>query len=158
MLMGVFENFEPGYLAFVGVKLVGYCAAGYALNRAYANLKRHFLVVGLTRTLIGLAVGGLFGWAAFEIGDRILPASGSGSEVWDIWGITLDELAGALYIVALALIRLFEWRALIWIFYDRESQQRKKAWIFALCGVAWSFLLDVPAIIGVIATVGIHMC
>jgi hypothetical protein len=41
MPTGVFEDFEPGYLAFVGVKLVGYSIAGYALNRAYANLKRH---------------------------------------------------------------------------------------------------------------------
>jgi hypothetical protein len=155
MLAGVFEDFEPGYLAFVGVKLVGYSIAGYALNRAYANLKRHFLVVGLVRTLIGLAIGGLFGWAAFVIGDRLPPPYESRPEMW---GITLDEWAKALYIVALALIRLFEWRAVIWIFYGRESQQRKKAWLFALCGVAWSFLLDVPAIIGVIASVGIHMC
>jgi hypothetical protein len=155
MLAGVFEDFEPGYLIFVGVKLVGYSIAGYALNRAYANLKRHFLVVGLVRTLIGLAIGSVFGWMTFTLENFVQPRSEREPK---IWGLEDDELGMTFYFVALALIRLFEWRAVIWLFYDRQSKQPKKDWLLASCGVAWSFALDVPAIIGVISVSGIHVC
>jgi hypothetical protein len=154
MLAGIVEDFEPGYLIFVGVKLIGYSIAGYALNRAYANLKRHFLVVGLVRTLIGLAIGGIFGWTMFTLEEHMKLTSG----YEPVLGVTPGDWGATLYITALALIRLFEWRAVIWLFYDRQSKQPKKDWLLASCGVVWSFALDIPAIIGVISAVNIHMC
>ena len=44
------------YAGFAAIKLLGYSAAGVWLNKIYSQHRNSFLV-GLTRTVVGIAVG-----------------------------------------------------------------------------------------------------
>jgi hypothetical protein len=138
-MAGGFTNPELGYLTFAGIKLVGYSIAGYILNRAYNNAKNFFLVVGVARTLIGLIFGAAIG--ILLIGDLIF-----------------EPLGILLYFTALTPLRIVEWWIVIWWFYDRQSQQRKKDWSYVWYGTGWSFVLDIPAFIGWFSTAGFWIC
>ena len=51
------NNPVAGYLAFCAVKAVGYTGAAAVISRIYERTDRNALVVGATRTLIGMLVG-----------------------------------------------------------------------------------------------------
>jgi hypothetical protein len=61
-------------------------------------------------------------------------------------------------LVALVPIRLLEWWIIIRVFYDRNTHQREKDWRYVWYGTGWSFLLDIPAIIGLFSTGGFWIC
>jgi hypothetical protein len=129
-----------GYLAFSAVKLAGYTLAGWYLNRRYANATAHFALVGITRTIIGMVFGAALAFVAF------FPLAFFGSV-----GILV-------YIFGLIPVRLIEWWIIILIFYDRSMQSKPKDWRYAALGTAWSFALDIPALIGLVATAGFWIC
>ncbi len=130
---GGLSNSVPGYLVFGAVKLTGYSLAGWFLNRRYSNPRPHFVVVGIARILIGMALGALFTLLVMPL-----------------------VLAGGLGIALLGIIpvRMIEWWILIWCFYDRSLQTQRKDWRYACLGTAWSFVLDLPALIGIVDTGG----
>lgn len=130
---GGLSNPVPGYLVFGAVKLAGYTLAGWFLNRRYSKPRAHFVVVGIARVVIGMVLGALFALLAFPL-----------------------VLAGGLGIALLGIIpvRLLEWWILIRLFYDRSMQTKRKDWRYAGLGTAWSFVLDIPALIGLVATGG----
>ena len=130
-----------GYASFAVVKFAGYCAGAYALGRAYPRPKANAAVAGLTRTVIGLVVG-----AAYASAVALLLA---------------EPLGGAVLLVFLAglvPVRLGEWWLLIWLYYDRELTELRKGWAWATAGTGWSFALDIPAIVGAVATSGFWIC
>jgi hypothetical protein len=130
-----------GYATFAIVKFVGYCAAAFALGRAYPRPTANAALAGLTRTIIGLVVGVAYG---------------------TVVGLLLVEYVGAaalaVFLVGLIPVRLAEWWLLIWLYYDRQLANARKGWWFSGAGTAWSFVLDVPALVGAIATAGMWIC
>ena len=63
-----------------------------------------------------------------------------------------------IYIVGLVPVRLIEWWIIIWLFYDRSMMTKQKDWQYVGLGTAWSFALDIPALIGFVATGGFWIC
>jgi hypothetical protein len=135
---GGLSNPVQGYLAFSAVKLAGYSLAGWYLNRRYSNATAHFALVGITRTVIGMVFGAALAFLAF------FPLAWFGSV-----GILV-------YIFGLIPVRLIEWWIIILIFYDRSMQSMSKD--HAALGTVWSFALDIPALIGLVATAGFWIC
>ncbi len=78
------------YAAFGAVKLAGYSAYAYYLNKKY-EMELNPLLVGSTRTLLGIIFG--------------VPA-----------GLLLT---GPIFFITLIFLRIIEWFATIWLFYDR---------------------------------------
>jgi hypothetical protein len=136
---GGFENPVQGYLAFGAVKLAGYSLAAWRLNRGYPETGANFVVVGLTRTVIGMALGSVLGLLA-------LP-----------W-VLVGGLGVIVYYLGLIPVRLLEWWIIILLFYDRGAETKPKDWRYAGFGTAWSYALDIPALIGFFVTGGLWIC
>jgi hypothetical protein len=135
------HNPVAGYLAFCAIKAVGYTAAGAVISRVYEREDRNALVVGATRTLIGMAVG-----AAIYAYQHIEAT----------YGVNIfDSMAKA--IAGLAVLRLMEWWLLLLLFYDRRISSRR-GWCVVCGGTVWSFVLDVPAVLGYIVAAGVWIC
>jgi hypothetical protein len=72
--------------------------------------------------------------------------------------VLMGELGFVAYYLVLIPVRLLEWWIIILIFYDRRVQTRAKDWRYAGLGTVWSYVLDVPALIGLVATGGMWIC
>ena len=136
---GGLSNPVQGYLVFSAVKLGGYTLAGWYLNRRYSSTTAHFALVGVTRTIIGMVFGAGLALLAFPF-------------------FQFGGLGILIYLVGLIPVRLVEWWIVIWFFYDRSLQTKQKDWRYVGLGSAWSFALDIPALIGFIATGGFWIC
>jgi hypothetical protein len=136
---GGLSNPVQGYLAFSAVKLAGYSLAGWFLNRRYPDATTSFAVVGIVRTVIGVIFGAALGFLAFQL-------------------VYFSEYGILVYIVGLIPVRLVEWWITIRLFYDRSMQTKRRDWRYAGLGTAWSFALDIPALIGFVATGGFWIC
>jgi hypothetical protein len=128
-----------GYLTFCVIKFLGYAFAARFLSCAYARTNLSAWKVSAARTLIGMATGALYLWAAV----RLAPAA------------RLDD---AFHYLLLVPIRITEWWLILWFFYDRLLEHKKRGWLCVICGTLWSFVLDVPAILGLVATGGFPIC
>ena len=124
---------EIGIAAFVGVKLVGYTVAGIALRRAYERTGPVPIAFGVSRTLLGIAVGMAYGATA--------AASLTGLGV-------IAAYAGLLP------VRLLEWFAMIAAFFDRRLTQPGRLLKYSFLGSAWSYFLDVAAAATALITPG----
>ena len=136
---GGFDNPVQGYLAFGAVKLAGYSLAAWRLNRSYPEAGANFGAVGLTRTVIGMAFGSVLGLLALPL-------------------VLVGGLGIIVYYLGLIPVRLMEWWIVILLFYDRRAETRAKDWRYAGLGTAWSYALDIPALIGFFATGGLWIC
>src|SRR5215467_3053185 len=94
-----------GFVAFTGVKFLGYSVAATVLNNVFQSSRSAWLV-GLARTGIGLVAGTLFG------GTWVLLAMRFESR-WPDW------VAPTVFFGLLIPIRLAEWSLLIHVFFDR---------------------------------------
>jgi hypothetical protein len=128
-----------GYLVFGAVKLAGYSLAGWRLNRSYSGATANFAVVGITRTVIGMLFGAGLALLAFPF-------------------IMFGGLGILIYLVGLIPVRLLEWWIIVLLFYDRKMITKQKDWQNVGLGTAWSFALDIPALIGFVATGGFWIC
>ena len=118
-----------GFMVVLAIKLAGYSAAAVVISKAYQRTGLSPFVVGASRCGIGLVLGGIAG----------LLVSGFGSIV-----------RALLFLVGLVPVRMIEWWILVWLFYDRPLANRKLGWKVVCLGTVWSFVLDIPAIIGLI--------
>lgn len=154
------DNPAVGYCTFAGVKLVGYTVAAAGLARIYRAASRReppavprlyprsaagVLGVGAARTAIGLAVGALYVGLWFLYGSVVAKHGGGGPTM------------PVLYLLGLLPVRLCEWWAVLWIFFDRDLRGRK-GWLCAAGGTLASYALDVPAMFGLLATGGFSVC
>jgi hypothetical protein len=130
-----------GFVAFTGVKLVGYTFAALALKKAFPAANAGAAKVGLARTGIGLVAGALFG------GIWIL-LSAHFENRWPDW------MAGFVFFGLLIPIRLAEWSLLIHLFFDRGLVQRARDVKFAAAGSLWSFVLDAVGIVAAFVVPG----
>jgi len=122
-----------GIGAFVGVKFAGYSLAAYALKRQYQESRGSVLGIGAARTAVGIVAGVAY---AFLLGRF------------------LADFAPPLFYVGLIPVRLAEWAFIIWAFFERPNVQRKRLIKYSALGSAWSFLLDIPAIVAVFTIPG----
>jgi hypothetical protein len=129
-----------GYAGFCAVKLAGYTLAGWYLSRSYARPDVGALRVGAVRTLIGMAAGALY------------------FSLWWASGALVSGPASYLYLAGLLPVRLAEWWLVVWLFYDRKLMQPAKGWRAVGLGTVWSYVLDAPAIAGLLAVGGFWIC
>jgi hypothetical protein len=115
-----------GFVAFSGVKLVGYTIAALVLRKAYAKPSSNPILVGLARTAIGLIAGVSFG-AVWLLAIRYR---------------SISDMAAPLFFIVLAPIRMGEWSLLIHLFFDRGLTERGRDLKYAALGTGWSFVLD----------------
>jgi len=146
MPVGV-SNPVLGYATFCAIKFAGYSAAGHVLSRRYGRTDLSPWKVGAVRTLIGMAAGAAY-FAAWCVIEPSVYRVGSGPPGYFPW----------LYLACLLPVRIAEWWLLIWLFYDRKLREVAIGWRMVGLGTVWSYVLDAPAIAGLIATVGIWVC
>jgi hypothetical protein len=97
-------------------------------------------MIGASRTTIGMIAGALYFWG-ISLTTHLIPNAG-----------------GFLYLAGLVPVRFAEWWLLIWLFYDRPLQQKKTGWRIVLIATGWSYVIDIPAIGGLILTGGFWVC
>jgi hypothetical protein len=119
-----------GFVAFTGVKLVGYTVAALALKEAFKSPSTSVIKAGLARTGIGLVVGGIYG------GIWVLLVSHYSANA------SADAVAPYLFFALLIPVRIGEWCLLIHFFFDRGLTRRGRDLKFAALGTGWSFVLD----------------
>lgn len=121
-----------GFVAFTGVKFVGYVAASLALQNAFKS-SRNVWIAGLARTGIGLVAGVTFGGVWILLSSRF-------ENRWPDW------VAYSVFFGLLIPIRLAEWSLLIHLFFDKGLVQRARDLKYAAFGSLWSFVLDAVGI------------
>jgi hypothetical protein len=139
---GGFSDPVQGYLAFGAVKFAGYSLAAWRMNHSYPEPRANVGLVGLSRTIIGMVFGA-------GLGLVVVPL------------ILLSDIGAPGFVISYLLlvpVRLLEWWILILIFYDRQMKMRSKDWGWAGLGTGWSFVLDIPALVGFFVTGGLWIC
>ena len=124
------------YIAFAVVKFIGYSAVTNYFNHRHPDAYANPLLFGLTRTLLGMSLGAIVGLA----------------------GLVQMELALVVFLAGLIPFRIFEWYLTLRFFYRRSVEFKENLPVNIIVGVFWSFILDIPAIIGFIATGGFWIC
>jgi len=122
-----------GFVAFTGVKFLGYSVAATVLNNSFQSSRSAWLV-GLARTGIGLVAGTLLGGTWILLSDHF-------EGKWPDWA------PPTVFFGLLIPIRLAEWSLLIHFFFDRGLIQRARDLKFAAAGSGWSFVLDAVGIV-----------
>ena len=138
-MLGGFSSEPTGLIVFATIKLIGYSAFAFYLNRLFPDSAKNFLLVGCARTVIGLAFG----------------------SVLTLIGFVATMLAGPigiiLYILVLIPVRFLEWSIVVNGMY--KIKRTDPNWKEAIgAGIIWSFILDVPALIGFFSTGGFWIC
>lgn len=129
---------EPlGLLAFPAIKAGGYTAFAIYLNRLYPDSPRNIFYVGVCRMLLGLAFGTVLALLSFPF-------------------VFVSGLGLLIYVVGLIPVRGLEWWIIIREFYGRKPWDEVKAPI--ILGIVWSFLLDIPALVGLVYTASFWIC
>ena len=129
-----------GILAFTGIKFAGYSLAALYLNKSYPHdAKVNFLLVGLMRTLIGIVFAFILALVSFPF----FHTGGSGFLI---------------YLLGLIPVRLLEWFILIRIFYDEDVVDKRKLWKNLIAATIWSFVLDIPALLGLLLVGSFWIC
>jgi len=140
--MATIAFFLTVYVAYAVMKLVGYSLSAYAIRAVLVRPDVSPWRVGLVRTLLGIVVGGLYtaGWAVFGGRDALEGVVLTDPQSTAIW-----------YAVGLVPVRILEWTWLIWYFFDRRFDRPGRDVLCVVLGVVWSFVLDLPALLGVIS-------
>ncbi|WCL50645.1 hypothetical protein [Leptospira sp. GIMC2001] len=126
---------NPGaFLIFILIKLLGYTGFSIYMTSYYDSHKDKFWIVGIVRTLIGLAIGGF------------------------LINLTSFTSYGFSFFIAIVPIRIVEWWILIFIFFDRSLSMNGENWEIVYKGVVFSFLLDIPSIIGFFSIGELRIC
>jgi hypothetical protein len=115
-----------GFIAFVGIKFIGYTAAAKVLQRSYAAPQVSILKVGSARTAIGIAAGLAYG-CIWMFGPRNVFGAGP----LMLW-----------YFLGLVPVRMGEWSLILRAFFDKKDPDWKRLLTFAGLGSLWSYALD----------------
>ena len=134
-----------GYIGFCAVKFAGYSVAAWAISESYKRPDRNPWIVGGARTLIGMATGAAYFGLVFVLSKSFV-------------GVAQGNLAFFLYMAGLLPLRIAEWWFLLWLFYDRKLEQPAKGWRIVYVGTVWSYVLDLPATLGLLAVGGVWVC
>lgn len=130
---------EPqSYVAYAVIKTIGYCGASLYFSSKYPNSNSNFVLVGVTRTMLGMLFGGIVG----------------------VVGFVALELAMMFFLIGLIPIRFLEWWIIFKVyFYNSKDNLTEQQNIYNLGqGVIFSFMLDIPALCGFLANGGLWIC
>lgn len=133
---GLAFDSAQSYVAFAAIKFVGYSIAGLYLSSKHPTAGTNPLLFGLARTILGMLFGAVLGFI----------------------GLWTFELALIFFLVFLIPFRFLEWWIVLKIFFSRAFEQKYQMSNYTAVGVVWSFALDIPAILGFIATGGFWIC
>jgi hypothetical protein len=133
---GLTFDSTQSYVAFAAIKFVGYSASAFFFNKRFIAPDANPVVFGLTRTILGMSVGAVAG----------------------LIGLVEIELAMLFFMLALIPFRIGEWFLTLWLFYRKSENFRGRLADCVALAVVWSFILDVPAAIGFLATGGLWIC
>ncbi len=134
---GITFDVSSSYITYGVIKLIGYCGASLYFQSKYPNSNSNFLLVGITRTMIGMLFGGIVG----------------------VIGLIQLEIAMLLFLICLIPIRFFEWWIVFKIYFYNPKDINLTDNSYNLGqGVIWSFMLDIPAICGFLANGGLWIC
>jgi len=122
-------------LIFGTVKVLFYVLAGVWLNYWYQT-KADARLFGLARGLLGVAVG----VSLLSVISRTMPS------LIDWW------------LLVILPFRYAQWAILLVLFYDRRFQHRGKTAATAVMGTAYSYILDLPALILSFAVGAVPVC
>jgi hypothetical protein len=114
------------FVAFVGVKFIGYTAAAKVLQRTYVAPQISVFKVGSARTALGIAAGLAYG-GIWMFATRNVVEAGP-SMLW--------------YFLGLVPVRMGEWSFILWAFFDKKDPDWTRLLIFAGLGSLWSYALD----------------
>jgi hypothetical protein len=132
---------EPlGLLAFPAIKAAGYTAFAVYLNRTFPDNPRNIFAVGLSRTGIGLVFGTALALLSFPF-------------------VLVGGIGVVIYGLGLIPVRVLEWWIIIKAFYSFDSplswsELRRPVTL----GVITSFLLDIPALTGLVYAASFWIC
>ena len=118
-----------GIAAFTAVKFSGYTVAAIQLKKSYQRESPNPLLIGGARTALGIGVGVAYASASAALVSLL----GYGS--WP------------LFLLGLVPVRLAEWFFIILVFFEHPIKNSARAFKLSAVGMAWSFLLDVPALL-----------
>ena len=139
-----FESPIAGIAGFAAVKLVGYTAVARQMKRAEPEARRHFLTVGLCRTVLGLIFGAAYG---LGVGGGLVAVER-----------VIGDLVPVLFYAGLFPVRLLEWDIIMRLFFRGLRTPGPVAWRWRLAGTGWSYALDIPAMLGLFATGRMWIC
>jgi hypothetical protein len=131
----VFDSTQS-YVMFAAIKFVGYTASAFFFNRRFEDKRANLFLFGISRTLLGMLLGAVAG----------------------LLGLITWELAFGVFLFGLIPFRIFEWYVTLRLFYGKSATFNESVQSMTLVGIVWSFVLDVPAIVGFIATGGFWIC
>ena len=118
-----------GFVYFGAAKAVGYTAASVVLKNGYGlreSPKPGIWAVGLTRTLIGIGVGAVYGGLWYFVFSKFIG----------------EDSVPTYYYLFLLPVRLAEWSLLLWLFFDRGLHDRSRMWKYVVFGTICSYMLD----------------
>jgi hypothetical protein len=124
------------YVAFAVVKFVGYSISAIYFNTRYPDARANPLLFGLTRTILGMLLGAVVGFL----------------------GLVALELAVFIFLLGLIPFRVFEWYLTLRLFFHKSENFKSSLASDIGVGIGCSFALDIPAIIGFVATGGFWIC
>jgi uncharacterized membrane protein YphA (DoxX/SURF4 family) len=134
---GITFDESSSYITYGIIKLIGYCGASLYFQSKYPNSNSNFLLVGITRTMIGMLFGGIVG----------------------VIGLIELQIAMFLFLICLIPIRFFEWWIVLKVYFYNPKDNDQEQNIYNLGqGVILSFMLDFPAICGFLANGGFWIC
>ena len=122
-----------GIVYFSAIKLAGYTAAAFCMNKLLKADNPNIYAVGISRTIIGMIAGiGTLG---------LLSLVNTHNHDW-------------IFYVVLVPVRLIEWGALFLLFYRKTEWNWTMRLKYAAAATAWSYFLDIPAIASAFALPG----
>ena len=111
-----------GVIAFACFKFAGYLLAFRFLKGIHASVQASALLMAVTRTVLGLMVGGALYFGLNAPSHEALP-----------------------YYLLLVLLRVFVWGAIILLFTRTAKVALGRVWLYTLGGALLSSLMDIPA-------------
>jgi len=128
-----------GYVTFCAVKLIGYSLAARMIALRYKRPDQSALVIGSVRTLIGMVAGAAY------------------FSIWSV--IPFAAAAGGIgYLAGLIPVRIAEWKFLLKLYFGREGRDIPRTRQIIWLATVWSYILDIPAIMGFVVTGGVWIC
>ena len=141
------EKLVLSTLIYLVMKLLGYTGYSWYLNKIF-KCEKSAWKVGFTRTIIGILLGTTLHYLFWKMDSFGLVLGFSRSDIKD----------NLVYLMIIILLRIFEWRFLIYIFYESMINNKYQLIFGIVGGVLVSFILDLPILLGLITIIKPALC
>jgi hypothetical protein len=136
------SGFMIAYLIYATFKWLGYTLFLFVWKRAARPAVFSPFKIGVIRTLLGVVLGTAYFFVVLSIAKAHGISGGRNPFIID----------PRLYFLGLLPIRIFEWSVILKFFLNKTAVVTKSR-LFVSTGVIWSFVLDLPGALGLIAFV-----